>query len=67
MLTIIQITFHSRRAQRLPLVNERFVIDDSVAVFICFFELGPLFKLPFGADVLDGFLLSTKDSLSTVW
>ncbi len=36
MLTIVQNTFYSRCAQWLPLVNERFVIDNLVAVFIFF-------------------------------
>ncbi len=37
MLTIVKNTFYSRRAQWLPLVNEWFVIDNLVAVFIFFF------------------------------
>ncbi len=38
MLTIIQITFYSRCAWWLPLVDEWFIINDSVAVFIHFFQ-----------------------------
>ncbi len=37
MLTIVQNTFYSQRTQWLPLVNEKFVIDNSVAVSIHFF------------------------------
>jgi hypothetical protein len=40
MLTIVQNTFYSRRAQWLPLVDERFVINKSVAVSIIFFGFG---------------------------
>ncbi len=40
MLTIVQNTFYSRCAQWLPLVNERFVIDELIAVSIIFFGLG---------------------------
>jgi hypothetical protein len=40
MLTIVQNTFYSRHAQWLPLVDERFVIDESIAVSIIFFRLG---------------------------
>ncbi len=40
MLTIVQNTFYNRCAQWLPLVNERFVIDKSVAISIIFFGLG---------------------------
>jgi hypothetical protein len=66
-LTIVQNTFYSRHARWLPLVDERFVINDSVAISIRFFGLGPLFKTPFAAIVLDGFLLSMKDLSSTAW
>ncbi len=58
MLTIIQNTFYSQCAQWLPLVDEWFVINDSVAISICFFGLGPLFKSPFAAVVLNNFLSS---------
>jgi hypothetical protein len=37
MLTIVQITFCNHCAQWLPLIDERFVIDKSVAVSIVFF------------------------------
>jgi hypothetical protein len=37
VLTIVQNTFYSRRAQWLPLVDERFVINSSVAISIRFF------------------------------
>ncbi len=57
MLTIIQITFSSRYAQWLPLVNKWFVNDNLVAISIHFFGLGPLVNSPFAAVVLDGFLL----------
>jgi hypothetical protein len=57
MLTIVQNTFYSRRAQWLPLVNERFVIKNMVAVSILFFGLGvtknaakPNCVLPIGDD-----------------
>ncbi len=40
MLTIVQNIFYNHRAQWLPLVDERFVIDKSVDVFIIFFQLG---------------------------
>ncbi len=40
MLTIVQNTFYSHSARWLPLVNERFVIDKSIAVSIIFFGLG---------------------------
>ncbi len=40
MLTIVQNTFYNRRAQWLPLVDERFVINESVAVSIIDFGLG---------------------------
>jgi hypothetical protein len=40
MLTIVQNTLCNRRAQWLPLVNKRYVIDESVAVSIFFFGLG---------------------------
>ncbi len=40
MLTTVQNTFYSHRAQWLPLVNERFIIDESIAVSIIFFGLG---------------------------
>jgi hypothetical protein len=57
MLTIVQITFCNRRAQWLPLINERFVINKSVAVSIIFFGLGvtndaakPNCALPIGED-----------------
>jgi hypothetical protein len=40
MLTIVQNTFYNRRAQWLSFVDERFVIDESVAVSIFFFGLG---------------------------
>jgi hypothetical protein len=40
MLTIVQNTFYSRRARWLPLVDERFVIDELIAVSIIFFGLG---------------------------
>ncbi len=57
MLTIVQNTFYNRCAQWLPFVNERFVIDNSVAVFILLFRLGvtnnaakPNCVLPIGDD-----------------
>jgi hypothetical protein len=57
MLTIVQNTFYSRCAQWLPLVNERFIINNLVAVFILFFGLGvtndaakPNCVLPIGDD-----------------
>ena len=40
MLTVVQNTFCNRCAQWLPLVNERFIIDESIAVSIIFFGLG---------------------------
>jgi hypothetical protein len=40
MLTIVQNTFYSHHARWLPLVDERFVIDESIAVSIIFFGLG---------------------------
>jgi hypothetical protein len=40
MLTIVQNTFYNRRAQWLPIVNERFVINKLVAISIIFFGLG---------------------------
>ncbi len=40
MLTIVRNTLCNRRAQWLPLVDERFIIDESVAVSIIFFGLG---------------------------
>jgi hypothetical protein len=40
MLTIVQNTLCNRHAQWLPLVNKRFIIDESVAVSIFFFGLG---------------------------
>ncbi len=58
MLTMIQNTFYSRCAQWLLLVDEWFVIGNLVAISICFFGLGPLFKSPFAAVMLDNFLLS---------
>jgi hypothetical protein len=39
MLTIVQNTFYSHCGQWFPLVNERFVINNSVAIPILFFEL----------------------------
>jgi hypothetical protein len=57
MLTIIQNAFYSQCAQWLPLVDERFIIDDSVTVFIRFIRLGPLLKTLFAAAVINGFLL----------
>jgi hypothetical protein len=67
MLTIVQNTFYSRRTRWLPLVDEKFVIDNSVAVSIHFFGLGPLLKTPNTAVVHDGFLLSIKGSSLTAW
>jgi hypothetical protein len=40
MLTIVQNTLCNHRAQRLVLVNERFVINKLVAISIIFFGLG---------------------------
>ena len=40
MLTIIQNTSFNRRAQWLPLVNERFVINELVTISMVFFGLG---------------------------
>ncbi len=40
MLTIAQITFCNHCAQWLSLTDERFVINESVAVAIIFFGLG---------------------------
>ncbi len=40
MLTIVQNTFYNRRAWWLPLVDEKFVINESVAISIIFFGLG---------------------------
>ncbi len=40
MLTIVQNTLCNRPAQWLPLVDKRFVIDESVAISIIFFGLG---------------------------
>ncbi len=40
MLAIVQYTFCNRRAQWLPLVDERFVINKLVAISIIFFGLG---------------------------
>jgi hypothetical protein len=40
MLTIVQNTLCNRRAQWLPLVDKRFVIDELVAIPIKFFGLG---------------------------
>jgi hypothetical protein len=40
MLTIVQNSFYNRHACWLPLINEKFVIDKSVAVAIIFFGLG---------------------------
>ena len=40
MLIIVRNTFYNHCAQWLSLVNERFVIDESVAVSIIFFGLG---------------------------
>ncbi len=39
MLTIVQNIFYNPRAQWLPLVDERFVLDELVAVSIIFFDL----------------------------
>jgi hypothetical protein len=57
MLTIVQNTLCNRRAQWLPLVDERFIIDESVAVPIIFFGPGvtnnatkPNCTLPTGGD-----------------
>ncbi len=57
MLTIIQNTSLNRRAQWLPLVNERFVINKLVTISIVFFWLGvmndaakPNCILPIGDD-----------------
>ncbi len=57
MLTIVQNTFYSCHARWLPLVNERFIIDNLVAVSILFFGLGvtndaakPNCVLPIGDD-----------------
>ncbi len=65
MLTIVQNTFYNRRSWWLPLVNEKFVIDDLVAVSIHSFGLGPLLKTPITAVVLDGFLSLMKGLSST--
>jgi hypothetical protein len=65
MLTIVQNTFYSRHTRWLPRVDEKFVIDNSVAVSIHFFGLGPLLKTPITAVVLDGFLSLMKGSSST--
>jgi hypothetical protein len=43
MLTIVHNTFYSRRAQWLPLINERFVIDNSVAVFNLIYSMSTSF------------------------
>ncbi len=40
MLTIAQNNFCNHHAQWLPLINERFIIDKSVAISIVFFKLG---------------------------
>ncbi len=40
MLTIVWVTFFNRCAQWLPLVDERFCINKSVAISIVFFKLG---------------------------
>jgi hypothetical protein len=55
--TIAQNTYYSRRAQWFPLADERFIIDSSVAISICFFGLGVTIKaakpdciLPIGED-----------------
>jgi hypothetical protein len=40
MLTIVQNTFYNRLAQWLSLVDERFIINESVAISIFFFGLG---------------------------
>jgi hypothetical protein len=47
MLTIIQITFYSQCAQWLPLIDEWFVIDDSVAVSIRFFLTWTIVQITF--------------------
>ncbi len=46
MLTVVQNTLCNQRAQWLPLVDERFIIDKSVAVSIIFFNLVWQTKLP---------------------
>jgi hypothetical protein len=65
MLTIVQNTFYSRRTWWLPLVDEKYVIDNLVAISINFFWLGLLLKTPITAVVLDGFLLLMKGLSST--
>ncbi len=73
MLTIIQNTSFNRHAQWLPLINERFVIDELVTILIFFFWLGvmndaakPDCILPIGDDgslnegCSSGELISTK-------
>ncbi len=40
MLTFVEFTFFNRCVQRLFLVDERFVINELVAIFIDFFGLG---------------------------
>jgi hypothetical protein len=40
MLTIVQNTIYNRHAQWLPLINERFVINELAAISIIFFGLG---------------------------
>jgi hypothetical protein len=65
MLTIVQNIFYSRHTRWLPLIDEKFVIDDSVAISIHFFGLGPLLKTPITAVVLNGFLSLMKGSSLT--
>jgi hypothetical protein len=57
MLTILQITFCNHQARWLPLVKERFVINELVAISIIVFGLGvtndatkPDCILPLGDD-----------------
>ncbi len=40
VLTIVQNTFYSRCARWLPIINERFVIDELIAISIIFFGHG---------------------------
>jgi hypothetical protein len=46
MLTIVQNTFCNRPPQWLPLIIEKFVIDESVTVSIIFFGFGVTNMLP---------------------
>jgi hypothetical protein len=47
MLTIIQITFYSQCPRWLPVVDEWFIINDSVAVFIRFFWTWTIVQITF--------------------